>query len=88
MVQKTISTRVPKKIEEELELVGKVEKVDRSTAVRKILEIGLKKWKIERALDLLKKEKITFNKAAELAGISVWELADLLKERKIEWVEA
>lgn len=64
----------------------KLEGVDKSTAIRKILERGISEWRVERALKLLGEGKITFARAAELAGVSLWELSELLRERKIEWV--
>jgi len=32
------------------------------------------------------KGKITFTKAAEIAKLSLWEFADLAKQRNVEWV--
>ena len=32
-------------------------------------------------------EKVTFTKAAEIANLSLWEFADLVKQRNIEWVD-
>lgn len=39
------------------------------------------------ALELLRERKITFNKTAEIAGLSLWEFADLVKQYKIEWIK-
>jgi hypothetical protein len=49
----TISTRVPDELEAELEAYLEDEKLDRSTAVRKLLSEGLEEWRRERALDQL-----------------------------------
>jgi predicted HTH domain antitoxin len=64
----------------------KLEGVDKSTAVRKILERGISEWRKERALGLLSQGKITFARAAELAGISIWDMVELVRDRKVEWV--
>lgn len=82
----TISARVPDELEAELEAYLDEENLDRSTAVRKLLSEGLEEWRREQALDRLAAGSITFSKAAELAGLSVWEFAQLAKERDITWV--
>ena len=82
----TISTRVPDQLEAELEAYLEDEKLDRSTAVRKLLSEGLEEWRRERALDQLAAGTVTFGKAAELAGMSVWDFAQLAEERDITWV--
>lgn len=86
MASKPLGARVPKEIERHLAEFMRLEGVDKSTAVRKILERGISEWRKERALELLRGGKITFARAAELAGCSLWELAELVRERKIEWV--
>lgn len=45
------------------------------------------RWRVRAALELLQKGMVTFNKAAEIARISLWEFADILKQRNIEWVK-
>jgi predicted HTH domain antitoxin len=82
----TISTRVPDDLEAELEAYLEAENLDRSTAVRKLLTEGLRDWRRERALEQLESGSITFSKAAELAGLSVWDFAQLAKERDVTWV--
>lgn len=42
----------------------------------------------ERALDRLADGEITFTRAAELAGTSVWELATLVDDRDLIWVSS
>jgi predicted HTH domain antitoxin len=37
-------------------------------------------------LDFLREGKVTFAKAAEMAKLSLWEFADLVKQRNVEWV--
>ncbi|MCQ4332619.1 UPF0175 family protein [Natronomonas sp. F2-12] len=83
----TISARVPDKLETELETYLEAEKLDRSTAVRKLLSEGLEEWRRERALESLAAGDVTVSKAAERAGMSVWDFAQLAKERDITWVD-
>jgi len=86
MVSKPLGARLPKEIEQHLAEFMRLEGVDKSTAVRKILERGISEWRRERALRLLGEGKVTFARAAELADISLWELVELVRERKVEWV--
>jgi predicted HTH domain antitoxin len=86
MATKPLSARVPEEIERVLKEFMKTEGVDKSTAVRKILERGISEWRKERALALLCRGKITFARAAEMAGVSLWEMLELVRDRKIEWV--
>lgn len=83
----TISARVPDELEAELDAYLEDENLDRSTAVRKLLSEGLEAWRRERALDQLEAGTITFSKAAELAGMSIWDFAQLAKEHDITWVD-
>ena len=82
----TISARVPDELEAELDAYLDEENLDRSTAVRKLLSEGLDEWRREQALDQLASGSITFSRAAEMAGMSVWDFAQLTKERDITWV--
>ncbi|MCL9817758.1 UPF0175 family protein [Natronocalculus amylovorans] len=82
----TISTRVPDELEGDLEEYLKKERIDRSTAVRKLLSEGLEQWRREQALKRLGADEITFMKAAQLADMSVWEFAQFAKEHDITWV--
>lgn len=78
-----ISTRIPEDIEKELRWYAEKEKIGIAIAMRKILDIGLKEIKLEHALDLYAKGKVTLWKAASLAGISLWEILEVVRERKI-----
>lgn len=84
---KAISARVPDDLEEELEAYLEAEQLDRSTAVRKLLAEGLATWRKEHAIRTLDAGEVTFGRAAELAGMSVWDLARLAEERDVTWVD-
>lgn len=80
---KTLSTRVEKEVEEEVAMVMEVEKVDKATAVRKLLKMGVREWRLELALELLKEGKVTVWKAAEIAKIPLWDMVEVIKQRKL-----
>lgn len=83
----TISTRVPEELEAELEAYLEQEKLDRSTAVRKLLSEGLEEWRREQALEALTAGEVTLSRGAERAGMSVWDFARLAEERDVTWVD-
>ena len=83
---KPLAVRIPEEIEKEiLEAVERM-KLDKATVVRTLLEMGIEEWRKQTALELLRNGKVTFAKAAEMAKLSLWELADLVKQRNVEWV--
>ncbi|TKX63361.1 UPF0175 family protein [Halorubrum sp. GN12_10-3_MGM] len=82
----TISTRIPDDLEAELEAYLEFERLDRSTAVRKLLSEGLDEWRRERALERFADGEVSFAKAAELADLSVWEFARLAEASDRPWV--
>ena len=49
--------------------------------------MGRLEVRVQVALELLQKGEVTFAKAAEMAGVSLWEFADLVKHSNIEWVK-
>ena len=82
----TISTRVPEDLEAELEAYLDEERLDRSTAVRKLLAEGLETWRRERALDRFVDGDLSLSAAADFADCSVWEFARLVEESDRAWV--
>ena len=83
---KPLAVRVPAELEKEILEIIKKEKLDKATVVRNLLETGIMEWRKQTAIELLQKGKATFAKAADIAKLSLWEFADLVKQRNIEWV--
>lgn len=42
--------------------------------------------KTEEVLKRLSEHKITLRKAAKEIGVSIWEMLDIVKEKKIDWL--
>ncbi|MDZ7746906.1 MAG: hypothetical protein U5K28_10515 [Halobacteriales archaeon] len=84
----TVSARLSDDIEAELESYLDAEGVDRSTAVRQLLAEQLSTWRQERAVEKLARGEITLSAAAEMAGVDVWTLAALARERERPWVDS
>ena len=83
----SISARIPDSLEEQLEIFINEEKLDRSTAVRKLLSEGLDEWNRERALKMLERGETTLSRATEMAEMDVLSFADLVKKRDVNWVK-
>lgn len=88
MTEISISARIPEDVFQELETFMKEESLEKSASIRKLLSEGLHHWKEERALKLLEERKVTFLKAAQMSGISVWDLADIVREKGIVWIKS
>jgi predicted HTH domain antitoxin len=78
-----VSTRVSESMSKDLEEIEKEENSDRATVIRKLLTQAIAEHKLERVLKLYCSGKITLWKAANLTGVSLWEMMDIIKERKI-----
>lgn len=86
MTLKPLAVRMPEDLEKEIQEVAEREKLDKATVVRTLLEMGIDEWRKQTALELLREGKVTFAKAAEMAKLSLWEFADLVRQRNVEWV--
>ena len=88
MTEISVSARIPEDVFKELEAFMKEESLEKSASIRKLLADGLQHWKEQRALKSLEEGKVTFLKAAEIAGLSVWDFADLVREKGIVWIKS
>ena len=60
-----------------------VEQSDRSTVVRKLLYRAIRDWKLEYYAQEYGQGRITLGRAAEEAVVSLWEMMDYVRQRKI-----
>jgi predicted HTH domain antitoxin len=80
---KTITSRLPDKMVEEIERIAKLENLDRSSVVRRLLNKAIPEWKLEYALKLYQHKEISLGKATELSSLSIWEMLEKLSQNKI-----
>ena len=80
-----VSTRVSDNMAKDLEEIEKEEKADRATVVRKLLAKAIADWKLEKALTLYSNGKVTLWKASKIAGLSLWEMMEIVRQRKISF---
>ena len=83
-----VGVRLSKELEKAIDDVKKEESIDKSTAVRMLVDTGYKEWRLRRAVDQLRAEKVTLWEAARIAGMPLWDFIALIKkEEGIAWSE-
>ncbi|HIE18497.1 TPA: UPF0175 family protein [Candidatus Bathyarchaeota archaeon] len=63
--------------------MAREEKVDKSTILDRALEHYTREWKLKKAIESYREGMVTLSRAAEIAGVSVWEMIDILAQRKV-----
>ncbi len=79
----TVTTRIKEQMLEEIDELSEQRKMDRATLLRNLIQEALEKEKQKHILELYKEGEVTLEKAAEMLGISIWEMIELLKEKDI-----
>lgn len=80
-----MAARVSKEMSDLITEISAEEKVDRSTVVRRLLDMGVRDWRTQTALERYRQGSITLLKAAEVAGVSIYEMIGILEERRIPY---
>ena len=81
--EQMVGTRLPDTVVRDLEAIEEVEQSDRSTTVRKLLSRAIQDWKLDHYSRLYGSGKLTLARAAREAGVSLWEMMDYVKSKKI-----
>ena len=81
--EQMVSTRLPSELVRELAFIEEVEQSDRSTTVRRLLSKAIQQWKLEHYVRLYGDGKLTLARAAHDAGVSLWEMLDYARARKV-----
>jgi len=80
---RVIAARFHPEVADEVERIAAEEKVDKSTVIVLAADLYVKHWKLEKALKSYLAGRVTLWKAAEIAGLSLWEVMDEMEKRKI-----
>ena len=81
--EELIASRVPQDLLTDLKKIERVEHLDRSTSVRRLLYTAVREWKLEHASKRYRENQTTLAKAAQEAGVSVREMMEYLRETKV-----
>ena len=84
MTTEVMSARLPKERVDLIEEIAREEKVDKSTILDRALDHYIREWKLQRAIESYREATATLPRAAEIAGLSIWEMLDILEKRKIQ----
>ncbi|MBO3840940.1 MAG: UPF0175 family protein [Candidatus Brockarchaeota archaeon] len=82
-----LSVKIDKDMVKIIEEVAREEGTEKSPAARKLLALGAKQWRMEKAIGLVVAGKASVWKASEIAGVSLREFLEVLNGRKIPWVK-
>ncbi len=85
MAQNTrqLNIRIPPKLVRDLDEISKAEQLDRTTVVKHLLQDAIKDWKLTYALRLYREDRITKERAAEIADVSIYEIIEAARQRTI-----
>ncbi|MCY3774647.1 MAG: UPF0175 family protein [Candidatus Aminicenantes bacterium] len=78
-----VGARLPLEWVREQELIEGVGQSDRSTTVRRLLSRGIRNRKLEYYVRQYGEGKVTLARAARDAGVSLWEMIDYARARKV-----
>ena len=78
-----IVARIEDSLAGDIELFSKIEKLDKSAIVRRLLTRAVKEEKLELALKRYRKNEISIAKAAEIAQIPLADMLRIAAENKI-----
>ena len=81
---KFLGARISEDIFKLVDDTAREEKTDRSFAIRELILLGRQKLTEERALELYRNGKISSDKAADIAGVTVAEMMFLISKAGIK----
>jgi predicted HTH domain antitoxin len=79
VASKPYPLRIPENLLSLVDSKAKEDRIDRSTALRQLLYAGAEDY----VLELLKLERISVSRAAELLDVSVYKVRELMRERGV-----
>ncbi|MEW5985469.1 MAG: UPF0175 family protein [Chloroflexota bacterium] len=82
-ISQQLNVRVSNDLVTALEDIARQEHLDRGAVVRRLLIDGVHRWQLERAIVLYREDRLTKERAAEMADVSLYEFIELVRERNI-----
>lgn len=83
MTVQLVASRLPVDLLQDLDHIGQTEHTDRSTTVRRLLATAIKQWKLDHYADEYKHNRLSAARAAEKAGVPLWEMLEHLRINKV-----
>lgn len=76
----TVSARLNQHEAALLDEIAAFEGCDRSTLIKSVLRRGIREIRFEKACEEFRKERATFSRAAQIAGLSQWDMIAAMKD--------
>jgi predicted transcriptional regulator len=80
-----VNIRLDRALLDELDELAGADRVDRSEMARRLLETGMTGHRLERAVREYRKGNVSAWKAAEIAGVSLYEMLDRIQDEGIPY---
>lgn len=80
---KHLTSRVHRRQMEMLDHISREENIDRSAALRKVLDIGLQEYMKRKAVEDYRRGRLSIGRAAEDAGMSIAEFYNVLGQEGV-----
>ncbi len=80
---KHLTGRVQRRQIEMLDQISREENIDRSAALRKVLDIGLQEYMKKKAVEDYRRGRLSIGRAAEDAGMSIAEFYNVLGQEGV-----
>jgi predicted HTH domain antitoxin len=78
-----LNVRLAPELAEQIEKIAQEEQLSRTDVVRQLLSEGAERWKLEHAIRLYREGQITKARAAEIAGVPLYDMHDIIRQRGI-----
>jgi len=78
-----LNLRIEDELAQQLEMIARQESLRKSDIARKYLREGVRRWRLEQAIARYQRQKISLERAALEAGLSIYEMMDELRQRNI-----
>ena len=78
-----LSIAIPKKLKDELDFLQKLTHLDKSSLIRHLMSKSIEDMKIDIALEDYRQKKVSFGKAAEIAGVNLWRFIDICHAHQV-----
>jgi len=85
-MQRVLSVKIDDETAELIQEIAREEGTGKSPVARKLLELGARQWRLEKAIQSVIAERTSVWRASQMAGVSLREFLDTLQERRIDWV--
>ena len=78
-----IATRIDEDLLAQIKVIEGETRADRAEVIRRLLDEGAKQYRLKKAVALLREGKVTVSRAAEIAGMSIWDILDVMLAKRI-----